>query len=239
MDMLTKRLFEDSRPRGERALFLLSRMQGPASVGRLKEYAIGIGFRDINKWNISDVLRKQIPLCILKPEGWIVTSEGEQTLASLGYFEGSPIVSKTRGDLESHVKQITDPIKRGFAQEAVACFNSGLHRACVVLSWVGAIWILENYTFDQRLAEFNRAGKARFSKHFREIASIEHFTRMQESDVLQLCEDVGLIDKSMKNHLIERLNFRNTCGHPNMVVIDDHNVANHVEFLLNNIYKKF
>lgn len=239
MDNLAKRLFEPTRARGERLLFLLSRMDGPASIAKIKEYAIEIGFREISKWNVSDILRKQVPLCILKSDGWILTPEGDQYLAGLGYFERSPIVSKTRGDLESHAKQIVDSMRRGFAQEAVACFNNGLHRACVVLSWVGAIWIIENHIVIHRLSEFNSAGTSRFKANFRKIISVEHFTRMQEVDVLQLAEDIGLFDKSMKNQLIERLNFRNTCGHPNMVVIDDHSVAHHVEFLLNNVYKKF
>lgn len=239
MDSFTKRLFETARGQGEKVLFILSRVGNPASLTAIRDYGLGVGLREITKWNISDVLRKQVPNCVLQPEGWVLTQEGERHLASLGYFERSPLVSKTRGDLENHVNQIADQARKGFAQEAVACFNSGLQRACVVLSWVGAIWILEQHIVTKRLVEFNGAGTARFGKNFRKIVSIEHFSRMQEADVLQLSEDIGLLDKSMKNQLTERLNFRNTCGHPNMVVIDDHNVAHHVEFLLNNVYKKF
>lgn len=239
MDALLNRLFDSARGRGEKALFILSRIGNPASAASVRNYGVDVGFREIAKWNVSDVLRRQVPHCVLKSEGWILTQEGEQRLAALGYFERSPLVSKTRGDLESHVSQISNVARRGFAQEAVACFNSGLHRACVVLSWVGAIYILQEHIVSTRLDKFNAAGKARFGKQFRPIVSIEHFTRMQESDVLQLSEDIGLIDKNMKNQLVERLNFRNTCGHPNMVVIDDHNVAHHVEFLLNNVYKRF
>lgn len=220
-------------------LFILFLLGGSATTGEIREYAVGLGFREITKWNISDILRKEIPRCVLKPTGWSLTEKGERHLSDLGYSIQSPLVSKTRGDLEKHVQQIADSERKEFAQEAVACFNSGLQRAAVVLSWVGAIHILEEHIVAHRLSQFNAAGKARFGKSFREVLSIEHFTRMQEVDILQVSEDTGVIDKSMKKQLGERLNLRNACGHPNKVIVDDHNVAHHVEFLLNNVYKRF
>ncbi len=239
MDTIHNRLFQKQVGRGEKALFLLSRVKNPTSVVEIRNYGVGVGFREIAKWNISDILRKQLPYCVLRPNGWELTNEGEQLLTQLGYAESSPLVSKTRGDLEAHVHQITSPARKRFAQEAVACFNNGLQRASVVLSWVGAIYILQEKIVKDRLADFNKAAALRFGKNFRTINSIEHFSRIQEADILQISEDIGLVDKSMKNQLIERLNLRNTCGHPNMVIVDDHNVAHHIEFLLNNIYKRF
>jgi hypothetical protein len=239
MDALTQRLFEKERTRGEKALVLLSLLGGTALTPDLREYAIGLGFRDIVKWNLSDVLRKEVPRCVLKPTGWSLTDEGERYLSDLGYETCSPLVSKTRGALEKHVQQIGNSERKEFAQEAVACFNGGLHRAAVVLSWVGAIHIIEEHIVGHRLAQFNAAGRARPGKHFRDVLSIEHFTRMQEVEILQISEDIGLMDKSVKKQLNERLDLRNACGHPNKVIIDEHSVAHHVEFLLNNVYKRF
>lgn len=239
MDSPSAKLLDPARGRGEKALFILSCVSSPASTGSIRDYGLSLGLREISKWNLSEVLRRQAPFCARFPDGWVLTPEGERELAGLGYLNRSPLVSKTRLDLENHVNQIQDPARRNFAHEAVSCFNGGLNRACVVLSWVGAIWILQHHIVNNYLQQFNAAGSTRFKSAFKNIITMQHFSRMQESDILQICEDIGLLDKSMKNQLVERLNFRNACGHPNMIVVDDHGVAHHVEFLLNNVYKKF
>jgi hypothetical protein len=60
-----------------------------------------------------------------------------------------------------------------------------------------------------------------------------------EADFLQVCEDAGIIDKAEKKQLTQRLDLRNDCGHPNSLTIGEHQVANHLEFLLQNVYEKY
>ncbi len=170
---------------------------------------------------------------------WALSPAGDKYLHEKGLSDQSPLVSLTLGKLEKHIDEIEDLLRKSFADEAVECFNRGLKRASVVLTWVGAMWIIQEHIFKNVLQKFNAAGLSRFSKTFKPVNAMEHFPRLQEVDILQLSEDIGMIDKNFKKLLGQQLDLRNTCGHPNKIVVDEHTVAHHIEFLLNNVYKKF
>ncbi|GEM_PF-6576254 len=62
------------------------------------------------------------------------------------------------------------------------------------------------------------------------------FEKVNESIQLEIFHDAGVIGKTLKNQLIERLNLRNACGHPNSVAITEGVACAHVEFLAANVY---
>lgn len=156
--------------------------------------------------------------------------------------KGVPLKPKLIADathnLHTHIASITDPIRRAFVQEAIDCFEAGLNRAAVVLSWVGAAWILQNHVLNNALKPFNASLAARFPKA-KTIKTIKNFVPLGEADFLQVCEDAGIIDKAEKKQLQQRLDLRNDCGHPNNLTIGEHQVASHLEFLLQNVYEKY
>ncbi len=160
------------------------------------------------------------------------------------YFreKGIPLKAKLITDathsLHAHIASITDPIRRAFIQEAVDGFEAKLNRAAVVLSWVGAVWILQNHVLDKALKAFNAALTARFLKA-KPIKTIKNFAPLSEADFLQVCEDAGIIDKAEKKQLTQRLDLRNDCGHPNSLTIGEHQAASHLELLLQNVYEKY
>jgi hypothetical protein len=94
---------------------------------------------------------------------------------------------------------------------------------------------------------FNTAGAARAAKYaaarktfnFVSIKSIKEFGTIGEADVLQICQDAGVLHKAEKQMLEDRLNLRNQCGHPNPLTIGEHSVANHLELLIVNVYSKY
>jgi len=51
----------------------------------------------------------------------------------------------------------------------------------------------------------------------------------EKPNSLQVCQAAGIIDKAEKKQLMERLDLRNDCGHPNSLI----------EFLLQNVYEKY
>lgn len=236
--MLAK-LFDKGVGRGDKALLLLADLEGRGSVRSIREHGIAVGFRDAAKWNLSDVLKNQQPRCLLMAGAWSLTEQGWKHLREAGLLTSSPIVTKTGGMLERQAAALTDRNRRAFVEEAVACFNGGQWRACIVLSWVGAMRVIQEHVVNRHLSAFNQASTARYKAHYKPAISVEHLSRYQEADVLQLCEDIGVIDKSMKKHLVECLDRRNTSGHPNNVSFNDHTVAHHVEFLVNNVYGRY
>jgi len=57
--------------------------------------------------------------------------------------------------LESKLASLSNSHVRSFVEEAVNCFRAGHRRAAVVLSWIGAIAVMQNHVASNHLAEFN------------------------------------------------------------------------------------
>lgn len=199
------------------------------------------GIRDIAKWNISDVLGRAEKggLVICLPEGWQLTPKGAAYLRDLGIVGDATLIVGTKHKLATHVASINCPDRRRFIGEAVSCFEVGLHRSAVVLSWVGALWIIQRHVADRFLLTFNAAGQKRFAQKFKVINHFKDFAALKESDFLELCQDASIIDKAEKAEFKERLDLRNRCGHPNSLIVADHAVANHLEMLLHNVYLRY
>jgi hypothetical protein len=62
---------------------------------------------------------------------------------------------------------------------------------------------------------------------------------MKERDFLNRAATIGVIGKNVKATLIECLDRRNGCGHPNSLKLKDRAVAHHVEALVLNVFQVF
>lgn len=58
---------------------------------------------------------------------------------------------------------------------------------------------------------------------------------MKESEFLDRLEGISVIGKNPKQQLIDALNLRNSCGHPNSLKIGAHKSAAQLETLLQNV----
>lgn len=57
--------------------------------------------------------------------------------------------------LKPHLLKIKSIETRAFVEEAIKCFEAGLYRSAVLMSWIGAMSILYDYVIANKLAEFN------------------------------------------------------------------------------------
>jgi hypothetical protein len=136
--------------------------------------------------------------------------------------------------------------RRAFIDEAIKCFDVEAYRAAIVLSWVGAAHIIQEHIVTSHLTAFNTAGALRAAKatpksaasKFVPVKTIKDFGPIGEADMLQLCQDSGILHKAEKKILQERLDLRNQCGHPNPLQIAEHAVAFHIEILMLSVYSK-
>jgi hypothetical protein len=222
-----------------KVLMLLASIGAPTTPTAIREKAMALGFRGINNWNVSQVLKEADDAGLVNkvPDGWKLMPKGADYLKNAGLPVKSKLVADTLHDLQKHLAAVADPERRAFIKEAVDCFEQGLNRPAVVFSWVGAAWILQNHVVANHLAAFNKAGAAR--ANFKPITSMKSFAEMREADFLQICQDAGILDKTEKNQLKERLDLRNACGHPNHFEIAQHTVASHLEILLLNVFEKY
>jgi hypothetical protein len=242
MQSLSDLLCSRELSRRDKLVALISLLGRPVSISDLKEEAVKNGLREINKWNVADILGKAPGVLIRVPDGWTLTSKGHTRAVELGVSRQSPLVGQTAQSLKREIDIIDDPVRRDFLVDTLKCLDAALNRPAVVYAWVGAVWILQTHVLNHHLAALNAAGTTRFHtgrSSFRPIKSIEDFGRIKEADFLQLLEDISVIGKSLHKQLKDRLDLRNGCGHPNTMVVDEHTTAAHIHFLVDNVYKKF
>lgn len=241
---------QDLAKRGQRlpVLLLLSHVEQPAQTMAVRDKGVHIGFRSVTQWNLSAVLKAAAAdgqVAQLKT-GWKLLAPGLKSIES-HYNPDAPIISEARHSLKDHVSKISNLERRAFVEEAVKCFDVKAYRAAIVLSWVGAAHIVQEHIVTHHLAAFNAAGAARASKaspkslaaNFSPVKGVKDFGPIGEADILQLCQDAGILHKAEKKILQDRLDLRNQCGHPNPLQIAEHAVASHIEILMLNAYSKY
>lgn len=141
-------------------------------------------------------------------------------------------VSQSLRDLAA---SIPDDQTKSFVDEALTCFDHGLFRSAVVMSWMAAIDLIRRKVFSYKLDEFNRA-RAKKSSKLRKVSAVIDFEYYKESDFLELCGSAGIIGKNQKAMLLDALALRNSCGHPNDLSVGRIRVAAHLEMLLQNVF---
>lgn len=224
-------------------LILSADVDSPKAVAEVKRMGVVCGFPEIQKWNVSDTLGKANGLATRLAEGWLLTSPGRKYVRALDVFPSgkNPRFIHAAEELREAASSISDKATTQFLGEALTCFEAGLHRACVVLSWVGAVALLYNVVVKKHLAAFNSEARRRDSK-WRAAKTADDLTRMKESDFLDLiaAPPLSIIGRNVKQELKNNcLQLRNGCGHPNSLDIGANKAAAHLEILILNVYSRF
>lgn len=210
----------------------------PKTIGEIKDLAVSAGLRSAAKWNISSLLSASRGKAIRAAEGWELGAKGKEAVRTLaaGYTSGAPPAVAV--SLRKELGRITDAEVAAFVREAVACFENGLHRAAVVLSWVGALSLLYEHIVRHKLTAFN-AEAARRSSKWKAAKTRDDLALMGEYEFLQILEAVSVLGKSVKHELEGCLKLRNGCGHTNSLKIGENRVSAHIEVLILNVFSRF
>lgn len=210
----------------------------PKTVSEIKVTAERVGLRKIKQWNVSALLSRLGGKTIRTDSGWELTREGKRAVRTLlGNSDDGGEPSPASG-LRTFLDKLADPNAKSFLAEAIGCYEHGLNRAAVVLSWVGAVSLLYEFVLAHRLADFNQEARRRDNK-WRDASTTDDLARMKEYDFLQTLEALSIIGKSVKLELESALKLRNGCGHPSTLVVAKHRVAAHIEVLTLNVFAKF
>lgn len=234
-DLLSKSEYTKS----DKLLLCLAEGSGePKTVKVIREIAKSGGLRSIERWNVSQLLSRSRGLAIRTDTGWELSSDGRSKVLELaGSLAASP-APKVAASLRVHLHNLSDPNTRAYVEEAIRCMESGLLRAAVVLSWVGAVSVLYSYVHKSHLADFNAEAFRRDPK-WRQAKTTDDLAKMKEKDFLGILEAISILGKSVKQELERCLRFRNSCGHPNSLKIGENNVASHIEMLILNVFSHF
>ena len=238
-DELVSFLASTKLTRRNKLIIILASADGnPLQTTDIKRIAKDAGLREIEKWNISDILGKAKGLVTKINQGWILTTQG-QTYANQELLKNPLSTKAIAKGLRHFLPNIKNEDSRIFIEESILCLEVDAYRAGILLSWVGAISILYDYVITNRLTDFNREAQKRDAKWKNAITSND-LARMKESDFLDILAYLSILSKNVKEHLKNAcLNLRNSCGHPSSLKVGKHNVEAYIEFLIQNVYSVF
>ncbi len=225
-----------SRP--DKLLLILATYDKPCSINQIREKSRTAGLKIPNSWNPSKILLRTNGLAIRTHEGWEITEKGRNQLREIGALRLNPVVSEIARDLRIHLSRIANKDTRNFVEEAIKCYESGLFRSAVVMSWLAAVAVLHELTISSHLSDVNFALKQRSSK-VKKIQTIKDLERMREAEFLDLLVSASVIGKNVKTDLKACLDRRNGCGHPNEYKIGENIVTSHIETLLLNVFAPY
>ena len=232
-------LHEKDFTRLEKLLFCLAvDVDKPKAVKDIELLAAGAGLNAVKKWNVSGILSGSKGLAIRIHQGWELSPQGRIHVEKLAGSLATGPPPKIATSLRKHLSAISDPTTEAFLAEATECYERGLHRAAVVLSWVGALSVLQEFVIQHHLADFNKEATRRNSG-WKAAKTRDDLSRMKEHEFLQVIDSISLIGKSARQELEKRLQLRNGCGHPNSLKIADNTVAAHIEVLILNVFSQF
>lgn len=116
--------------------------------------------------------------------------------------------------LVTDLNTLQDEKYREYLNEAVQCIQAEAYRGAVVLGWQAAMYglyiELESLDTPLHVAYQKKFGKTPDFK----IENFWDFQKMRDHEILVLSEEVGLIDKSLKDMLEREKDTRNKAAHP-------------------------
>ena len=206
------------------------------AVKDIKSLAVDAGLRDIMKWNVSDILKRSRGFAIRASNGWELTSLGEARVSSI-----TDLPKATHSDASSRLRNclslISEPSTAKFVEEAVECFEHGFYRSAAILSWVGAVAVLQDHVKSNHWDAFQDATKQDIRRwSARDVSDLIH---MKERDLLVVLVRISVLDKNTEKQLRKCLDLRNSCSHPNSFEVGHLLVASHMETLIQNVFTKF
>lgn len=222
----------------DKLLILLSSFECPSSISDLVEKARVAGFRSPAKWNCSQILSRSGGRAIRGLDGWELTALGRQHLGAIGLSQANPAAVLVAADLRKYISTISDEQTRDFLDEAVKCHELGLYRSAIVMSWLGAVDVLQKYVCDHYLVDFNNSVKSHRS-NWKTAKNRDDIGKLPEGEFLDRLENISIIGKNVKAQLKTALALRNGCGHPNSMKVGINKSAAHIETLLQNVFTKF
>jgi hypothetical protein len=146
------------------------------------------------------------------------------------------VISTTLRDL---LTKISSAEQQVFLEEAISCFEIKSYRAAIVMSWLLAIDTIYEFVLKNKIIEFNEAIQLHGKYKKVIVKSKDNFSDIKESDFIELLRVAKIISNDTRKILDEKLDFRNTCAHPNTIVIKETKAISFIEDIVDNIVLKF
>jgi hypothetical protein len=211
------------------------------TTGEISDAFSGSGIAPPNRMGVqlSRLSRgKTAPIVKYGPGAYALSVFGQKEIQDyVGVTQAAP---GGQSALAALVGKIAGDAEQRFLAEAVACVDVKARRAAVVMVWAMTVDHLERYVLNHKLPEFNNAWAKRTDCKGRSIAGQDGFLEIRdESTFIEILRSGSIITNDVKKILDEKLGFRNTCAHPNDIVIPDSKVLSTIEDLVYNVVLKY
>ena len=106
-----------------------------------------------------------------------------------------------------------------YADETLACLTAKAHQMAVVASWRLLMFVLYNKINDYGLGSFSKDISARNvpMRGERGIHSPYDLNKIDDSQLISACHELGFFDRNIKGLLERDLQTRNGCAHPSQL----------------------
>ena len=233
-----KRILARDHGRLSKVLAALAAAGQPVKVRDIVQIAERHGFRKMGSWNVSSILGTSRGKAILIGGLWEITEDGLDDVRALVGNGKATRSAEAAVDLRTELATINDGTTRAFAEEAIRAYEAKIYRSAIVMSWITAMDVLYQVVLDTKLKEFNAQAKS-VNADWKPAKDRDGLAQMKEADFLSRIAALSIIGKNVKTTLVECLNRRNGCGHPNSLKLKDRAVAHHVETLILNVFQQF
>jgi hypothetical protein len=190
------------------------------SVSQIRAALAQARIANASKINVADVLSKSghyVDAAAIDERGrklWRLTDAGRKYVRErLNLPPDQPEIEQDVSTLRSVAAKISDPIVRGFVDEAITCLSVEALRASIVFLWSGAIRTLHGKAIARPRRDLDAALK-KYDPKARDVKIIEDFALIRDKVFLLAIRDLGVIDKGQWTILESALDLRNQCGHP-------------------------
>jgi hypothetical protein len=126
-----------------------------------------------------------------------------------------------------------------FCEEAISCFEIKAFRAAIIMTWLLTLDVIYEFIISKKLVEFNAAIQAHGKYKKITILDKDQFSDLKESDFIEISRGAKIITNDVRKILVDVLDFRNTCAHPNTISVQETKAISIIEDLINNVIKKF
>jgi len=181
---------------------------------------------------------KSAPIVKYGPGAYALSIFGQKELQD--YLGTAQRPGAGQSALTALVGKISGDAEQRFLAEAIACVEVKARRAAVVMAWAMTVDHLERYVLSHKLIEFNASWGRRADNRGRRVAIQDDFLEIRdEAAFIEVLRSASIITNDIRKILDEKLGFRNTCAHPNDVVIPESKVLAAIEDLVYNVVLKY
>ncbi|MGJ5006331.1 hypothetical protein ACQR05_01075 [Bradyrhizobium oligotrophicum] len=240
MTLLRESLARRDVSKTDKYLLIVAMHDGPMKANDIRAVARQNGWRDGSGSLPGDYL-KHTKNAIYVPTGWTVTEACKKSLVERGLMNAAGVLTPVTEALERYLTDVHDSEKARFVEEAVQCVKNKSYRSAIVLTWVGAVYLLYQHVLKHKLSEFNQEGRRRFQKKgWSDVSDVDGLaTAVTESIFLNMLEHIGVVTKAEQKELQNCLDRRNTAGHPNSASFEEVTVGAHIHELISKVYSKY